>query len=359
VPPPPATAPGAKGSQDSGKAGRRAPEVRLLHTSTHKQVIRSVAYSADGRQCATGCADGSIRILDSARMRLCAGASDTTPGRVRITEEELQKPIVRTLYDHLLGITCLAFHPMNPTLFSGSVDKAVKIFDLTRPPGHKKAFSVLQDVHPVRCLNIHPCGDFLLVGTAHQAIRMYDLQTLNCFTAFHQEHHHTGAINDLRCTSDGRVYASASADGSIKIWDAITNRVVNTFAKAHSGAPVTSLRWSRSLKYLLSSGSDGRSRIWDMCKGEEVFSMGFGPRQADFSTAVFCSEERFVAQANSNTKFGDVSLFDAQTGSPVYLKLAMHEKPVHALEASPVDRTLMTGCDDDKSRYFSIEDRQV
>ena len=53
------------------------------------------------------------------------------------------KPIVRTLQaqirgswhthqgqlqlrcqDHIQGVTCLAFHPTNPTLFSGSMDKA-------------------------------------------------------------------------------------------------------------------------------------------------------------------------------------------------------------------------------------------
>jgi len=361
APPVPAAAPGLPGAAQlpdqlaAGQALRRAPEVRLLYTAPHKQACRAVAFSADGRQCATGCVDGSIKILDSARMRLCAGAENGPLGRVRITEEELAKPIVRTLQDHVLGITCLAFHPMNPTLFSGSVDKAVKIFDLTRPPGHKKAFSVLQDVQPVRCLSIHPCGDFLLVGTAHQAIRLYDLQTLNCFTTFHQDHHHTAGINDVRCTSDGRVFASASSDGSIKIWDAVSHRVINHFPKAHSGNAVTSLRWSRATKYLLSSGADGRSRLWDMRKGEEVFNMGFGPRSADFSTAVFCAEERYVASANSNTKFGDISLFDAQTGSPVYLKLGMHASPVHALEASPVDRTLMTGCDDEKARYFTIE----
>jgi len=363
APPPPAMVPGLPGAAavpdalTSGQSTRKAPEVRLLYTASHKQPCRAIAYSADGRHLATGCADGSIKILDSARMRLCAGAEAGPLGKLRITEEELAKPIVRTLQDHNLGITCLAFHPMNPTLFSGSVDKAVKIFDLTRPPGHKKAFSVLQDVHPVRCLAIHPCGDFLFVGTSHPAVRLYDLQTLNCFTTFHQDDHHTGGINDVRCTSDGRVFASASADGSIHLWDAVTHRSINKFQMAHSGAAVTSLRWSRTLNYLLSSGADGRSRLWDMRKGEEVFSMGFGPRSADFSTAVFCAEERYVATANSNTKFGDVSVFDAQTGSPVYLKLGMHDKPVHALEASPVDRTLMTGCDDEKARYFTVEDR--
>jgi len=292
-------------------------------------------------------------------MRACSAATDGPLGRMRITEEELMKPITRTLQDHLGSITCLAFHPTNPTLFSGSKDKAVKIFDLTRPPGHKKAFSVLQDVHPVRCLSIHPCGDFLMVGTNHQAVRLYDLQTLSCFTSFYQEHHHGGAINDLRCTSDGKVFASASSDGSVHLWDAVTHRVINRLPNAHGGNAVTSLRWSRNMRYLLSSGSDGRHRLWDVRQGQEVFCMGFGPRACEFSTAVFAAGERYVVSAGSNTRAGDVSLFDAQTGSPVFMKLGIHLLPVHALEASPVDRSIMTGCDDDKARYFAIEDRNL
>ncbi|CAJ1445531.1 unnamed protein product, partial [Effrenium voratum] len=123
------------------------------------------------------------------------------PRPTRAVSQELMKPIVRVLQaremgslsDHIQGVTCTAFHPTNPTLFSGSLDKArpsglgvlvrplcqsVKIFDLTRPPGHKKAFSVLQDVYAVHSIcallgvvlspGIHPCGDFLFVGTAHQ-----------------------------------------------------------------------------------------------------------------------------------------------------------------------------------------------
>jgi len=347
---------GAAATDPSTHSARRAPEIRLLYTAQHKQACRAVAFSPDGRFCSTGCADGSVKVLDCARMRMCAASSDGPLGRMRITEEELLRPVVRTLQDHVLGVTCLAFHPMNPTLFSGSVDKAVKIFDLTRPPGHKKAFSVLQDIHPVRCLCVHPCGDFLLVGTAHRAVRLYDLQTLNCFTAFHQDHHHNGGINDLRCSSDGRMFASASSDGSIHLWDAVTQRVVNRIPKAHGSLSVTSLRWSRNMNYLLSSGGDGRHRLWDVRKGrEEVLIMGFGPRSCEFGNAVFAANERYVVSANSNTRVGDVSLFDAKTGSPVFMKLGLHAMPVHALDASPIDRTLITGCDDDKARYLSVE----
>merc|ERR1711972_1038172 len=176
-------------------------------------------------------------------MRACAASTEGPIGRMRVTDEELNRPVVRLLHDHVLSVTCLAFHPTNPTLFSGSTDKVVKIFDLTRPPGHKKAMSMLQDVHPVRSLALHPCGDFLFVGTSHQAIRLYDLQTLSCFTSFVQSEHHTAGINAMRCTSDGKVMASGSSDGTIRLWDTVSNRLVNTIPKAHSGASVTSLSW--------------------------------------------------------------------------------------------------------------------
>jgi len=339
--------------------GRRAPEIRLLYTSQHQQSCpcRAAAFSSDGRSCAAGFLDGSIKILDCARMRACAVSTEGPLARMRVTEEELTKPVTRVLHDHVLGITCLAFHPTNPTLFSGSLDKAVKIFDLTRPPGHKRAFSVLQDVHTVRCISIHPCGDFLLVGTAHQAVRYYDLQTLNCFTTFNQSDHHGSGVNDVRCTSDGRLFASGSSDGAIHMWDAISHRIINRLPKAHSASAITSVRWSRNLRYLLSSGADGRHRLWDVRMGREIFCMGFGTRACDWSRAVFCAGERYVASSTSNTRLSDVSLFDAQTGSPVFMKLGMHTLPVHALEASPIDRTLITGCDDHKARYFSVEDR--
>ncbi|CAE8605767.1 unnamed protein product, partial [Polarella glacialis] len=128
---------------------------------------------------------------------------------------------------------------------------------------------------------------------------------------------------------------------------------------AHSGCAVASVRWSRGLRYLLTSGHDGRTRLWDVRMGKEVFCMGFGPRSCEFSSAVFITGERYIATTNSNVKLSDVSLFDAATGSPVFMKLGLHNMPVHALEASPVDRTIMTGCDDEKARFFNIEDKNM
>mmetsp|Transcript_73942 Transcript_73942/g.175977 ORF Transcript_73942/g.175977 Transcript_73942/m.175977 type:complete len:479 (-) Transcript_73942:48-1484(-) len=347
-------------TKESATAPKQNPKANLLYSAQHRLSCQAVAYSQDGRFCATGSADGTCKVLDCQEMRITGTASEGPLGKMRVTEEHLLKPIVRTYQDHTKGVNCVTFHPLQPTtLFTGSEDRSVKMFDLNRPAGHKKASAVLQDVHPVRCICVHPCGDFILVGTSHNVIRLHDLHTMQCFTAFHQDHHHSSAVNDVRSTSDGRMFASVSADGSIKLWDGVSLRVVNTLPQAHGALAVTSVRWSRNLNYVLSAGNDGRSRIWDIRRGSEVLCMGLGPRSCDYATSVFAASERYVVSAmvgtGSNNLQSDVSIFDSKTGSPVCSKLGHHQQPVHALDASPSDRSFMTGCDDNKARYFSIE----
>lgn len=68
-------------------------------------------------------------------------------------------------------------------------------------------------------------------------------------------------------TSDGKLYASCSADGSIKLWDGVSNECINTLTNAHGGREVCTVQFSRNKKYLLSSGKDSTIRIWDVIAG--------------------------------------------------------------------------------------------
>ena len=57
---------------------------------------------------------------------------------------------------------------------------------------------------------------------------------------------------------------TSSEDGSIKIWDGVSSRVMATFANAHDGAPVCSVQFSRNGKYVLSSGLDSLCKLWEL-----------------------------------------------------------------------------------------------
>ena len=65
-----------------------------------------------------------------------------------------------------------------------------------------------------------------LRGQAH----LYDAESLQCFTPSVSESHHTGGINQVRCAADGKQYATAGKDGTIRLWDIVTkilNRLGN------------------------------------------------------------------------------------------------------------------------------------
>lgn len=51
-----------------------------------------------------------------------------------------------------------------------------------------------------------------------------------------------------RYEPSARYFVSSSRDGSIKLWDAVSNKCVNTFEKAHDGSQVCSVTFSRNGK---------------------------------------------------------------------------------------------------------------
>lgn len=44
------------------------------------------------------------------------------------------------------------------------------------------------------------------------------------------------------------MYVSSSKDGDIKVWDGVSNTMINTFVKAHDGNEVCSVNFSRNGK---------------------------------------------------------------------------------------------------------------
>ena len=60
----------------------------------------------------------------------------------------------------------------------------------------------------------------------------------------------------------GKVLASASQDGTVKVWDAETGELRETFSR-HKGT-VHSVKFLPKCKMLLTGGRDGTMRIWDV-----------------------------------------------------------------------------------------------
>lgn len=53
---------------------------------------------------------------------------------------------------------------------------------------------------------------------------------------------------EVNYSDNARLYVTGSKDGDVKIWDGISNRCVETFQRAHDGAQISSVTFTRNGK---------------------------------------------------------------------------------------------------------------
>jgi WD40 repeat protein len=99
-------------------------------------------------------------------------------------------------------------------------------------------------------------------------LKLYDAQTGREVRAFTG---HTGEVQAVAFSPDGRLLASAAADNAIKLWDAQTGRELFTLT-GHT-AQINSLAFSPDTRLLASAGNDGSTLLWDTHEGRQLATL--------------------------------------------------------------------------------------
>jgi cleavage stimulation factor subunit 1 len=329
-----------------------AAQYETCYVTAHKGPCRCAAFHHSGHLIATGSEDSSIKILDVDRML----AKSTTPVDVLAQETPQQQmenhPVIRTLYDHNNEVTCVEFHPVQQILASGSRDCTVKFFEYSKP-SVKKAFKSIQEAAEVRCISYHPSGDYILVGTQHPTLRLYDAKTLQCYVASNPNDQHTGPITAVKYSPNANLYASASKDGNIKLWDGISNKCVNTFTKAHDGTEVCSVVFSRNSKYLLSSGKDSIVKLWELSTSRCLIAYtgaGTVGKQEHRTQAIFNHTEDYVFFPDEKTT--SLCCWDSRNADRQRLLSLGHNSVVRCIAHSPIGPAFVSCSDDFRARFW-------
>ena len=312
----------------------------VTYTTAHKGPCLTAAFSHDGKLAASASADSSIKVLDVDMMKSKASAIHD------------MHPVLRSLYDHTDAVTMVNFHPTISLLASGSKDCTVKLFDYSKPSA-KRSYRTLREVAPIRCLSFHPSGEYMIIGTEHSTLRLYDVNTLQCFVSSDARDQHSAAITALDYAQDGRLYTTASKDGSIKIWDGVSNRCVSTFKEAHSHQPVSSVKFSKNSKYVLSSGKDGNAILWELSTARPLNT--YQPSNAKLlpyrPCAVFNHTEDYIFMPEDKIQQVVLS-WNSRTSQPLAPLVSGHLATIRCLAHSPNSPAFITGGNDCKVRFF-------
>jgi cleavage stimulation factor subunit 1 len=318
-------------------------------TAAHKSAVRTAAFSPDGALVASASDDASIKILDVDKMHQHSSARNVGAN----AESEASKVVYRTFFDHQLPINDLAFHPTRPILVSCSKDASIKFFEHSRSSS-RRSFRAIREKVDVRSVDFHPSGDYLLVGTQDHIIRMFDCSSFQAFTSAELSKHHDAGVNSVKWCPTASLFVSCSSDGSIKLWDGVNFRCLRTIEQAHGGSSVQISRFSSDGKFILSGGEDSTARIWDASSGKEICaltSQSLGPSSR--LKPCFMYDDRHVLGACDNSP--NVFLWDSVSGNLIE-EYQGHNRSLYHIEASPIEPSFISCGDDNKARFWGLDD---
>lgn len=231
--------------------------IRLWETATgaemfavpgHSGFVSSIAFSPDGHTLISGGSDNRLKLWD-----------------VKTGQELSSDTFFHSQY-HADAIPVVAVSPDGTLMASGGrgqADTTIRIWNLA----DQHTMHVFKsNAGPVEDLAFNSDHSMLLSGHYDGAILLWNIETgelvktiANGGTGYPEE---GNMVYSLAFRPDNRVFASAHGDTGITLWDSETGAIL-TRLQAHT-APVYSVMWNATGRYLVSGSYDGTLALWDM-----------------------------------------------------------------------------------------------
>ena len=255
-------------------------QCRAQESEVQSAKIVNLAVSPDGLIAAAG-ADGNVRLFWlSTKLDSCSNLKGKKPAAVSKTSKLAVIPDGK-LSGHGGFVMGAAFNPKGDRLATTGQDGSIRIWGYKTP-----GFSVAQlelgsdmtqtSVRPglVTTLAISPDGESIAAGDDNGNIHLWGRPKENSDplmqSAAANWHAHDKAIHSLAFLQIGSRLAIASGgDDGLKRWDAVSRKVIGQ-GMEDQVEPVRSISLSPDGKMLATGSSDGTVRLWDLETGKRV-----------------------------------------------------------------------------------------
>jgi WD40 repeat protein len=156
---------------------------------------------------------------------------------------------------------------------------------------------------------------------------------------------HSDVVHSVAYSPDGKRLASASMDGTVKVWDVNSKQILLDLSGA--GA-VYSVAFRPNGESLASGSLDGKVKIWNARSGRLLNTL-VGHTGAVYRV-VFSPNGKLLVSVGADTR---VRLWDAASGRLLHI-LSGHTAAVRALAFSPDGKNITTGGDDQEVKIWDI-----
>lgn len=196
---------------------------------------------------------------------------------------------------------------------------------------------------PILALAFSPDSRFLVTGDGNSA-RVWDARTGEKVDDFF-----AGGVNSVAYSPDGKYLLTGSFDGSARLWDTATGKMVRAFMGYQE--TISSVDYSRDGRRVLTGSFDGTAIVWDVATGSEVRK--FVRAASEVYAVAFSPDGQYVLLATGD---GTAQLWDVQTGAEVRQFLVNNDpiRPNNAVKFSPDGRFILTTGSDFIARLWDL-----
>ena len=231
----------------------------------HRQVVTSIAFSADGSQLVSGAGDGQVllwSVKDRKILTVFASASRQ--------------------------INAVAMDPRGTYVASGDADQKIRMWNVRS----SQLVGILEGhTAQVTALTASSDGQFIISGSEDGTVRIWNVATRRAVRTLTG---HTGAICSVVLSPDERRILSSSRDQTLRLWSFSSGSELAVL-RGHA-SDVTAGVFNSDGTRIISGSSDRTVRVWDATLGVPLLTLSNGNQLV--SSVLFSADDRLVVSAS-------------------------------------------------------------